>query len=120
LTVILCRAVQFLQFLLNVLFFQVLQVSVYSLEVLHNIEHLLAGALQLVFQLIELFAVLFDCLALRLLKHLLGSLSSDFLSLFLGFVYLIQSIFFVLRKAYILLIFIHDGERHFGLLDNVL
>jgi len=121
LAVILCLlAVQFLQLLLNVLFFQVLQVSVYSLEVLHNIEHLLAGALQLVFQLVELFAVLFDCLALRLLKHLLGSLGSDFLSLLLGFVDLIQSSFFVLGKAYILLIFIHDGERHFGLLDNVL
>lgn len=111
LTVIfLLLAVQFLQFLLNVLFFQVLQVGVHSLEVLHNIEYLPAGALQLVLQLLELFAVFFDRLALRLLKHLLGSLGSILLALLLCFVHLIQSIFFVLGETNFLSIFIHDGK----------
>jgi hypothetical protein len=64
--------------------------------------------------------IFFDGLALRLLKQLLGGLSSILLTLLLGFVDLIHGVFFVLRKAYILLIFIHDGERHFGLLDDVL
>ena len=76
-------AVQFLQFLLDKFLFEFLQVGVYSLEVLNNLNDLITSGFQFIFELTELLLVLFHSLILSLLNHFFGCFRSNFFAFFL-------------------------------------
>lgn len=105
--VIYCRGLislgfEFLNLLLNVFIFEVLQICMYPLEILNNILNLLTCTSKLILQLLELFCIFLSRLFFSLFNHFGGCFSTNLFTLFCSFLNLIKGFSLVLLSNIII------------------